>query len=106
MNCGGENAEVVLRLLDLVKESLSIVSTATLKDNEIKLWIKAALEDMSRQGITVPSVSTENSLVVGAIVMYAKANFGMCDIREKELAQKAYISLCQNISLSYKSEVE
>ena len=96
--------EVVLKLLDLVKQSLSIVSTATLKDDELKLWIQAAIEDMTRQEIPTPTISSSNSLAVGAIVMYCKANFGMCDIKEKELAQKTYISLCTNLSLSYKGE--
>ena len=32
--------------------------------------------------------------------MYVKANFGMCDIKEKELAQERYIQICNNLSLS------
>lgn len=103
MNCSNEET---LKLLYLVKESLSIVATSSLKDNEILMWIQAALEDMSRQDISVSSVSTENWLVVGAVVMYVKANFGMCDIKEKELAQKTYNSLCTNLSLSYKTSEE
>lgn len=89
-------------LIGLVKESLSIVSTSTTKDNEITLWIQAAIEDLSRAGVTAATVSTENWLVKGAIVMYCKANFGMCSLEEKKLAQSTYSLLCNNLSLSYK----
>lgn len=89
-------------LKSLVKESLSIVNTSTLKDNEIELWIEAAIEDLSRAGVTAATVSTENWLVKGAIVMFCKANFGMCSLEEKKLAQSTYSLLCNNLSLSYK----
>ena len=86
----------------LVKESLSIVSTSTAKDNEIELWIRAAEEDLKRTGITAAAVSTDNWLIKGAIVMYCKANFGMCSLEEKRLAADTYSLLCTNLSLSYK----
>lgn len=86
-----------MSLKDLVKESLSIVSTATAKDNEIQMWIDAGKADLQRQGIDYTS---SNSLVTSAIVMYVKANFGMVDIKEKELAQKTYNLLCCNLGLS------
>ena len=89
-------------LVSLVKESLSIVSTSTAKDNEITLWIQAAIEDLTRAGVTAATVSTENWLVKGAIVMYCKANFGMCSLEEKKLASNTYSLLCNNLSLSYK----
>ena len=89
-------------MISLVKEALSIVSTATIKDNEITLWIQAAVEDLSRAGVTAATVSTENWLVKGAIVMYCKANFGMCSLEEKKLAANTYSLLCNNLSLSYK----
>lgn len=89
-------------MISLVKESLSIVSTSTIKDNEIELWIKAAVEDLSRAGVNAVTVSTDNWLVKGAIVMYCKANFGMVSLEEKKLAQSTYSLLCNNLSLSYK----
>ena len=89
-------------LKSLVKESLSIIGTSTLKDNEIELWIQAAIEDLSRAGVTAATVSTDNWLVKGAIVMFCKANFGMCSLEEKKLAQSTYSLLCNNLSLSYK----
>lgn len=89
----------------LVKECLSIVPTSTLKDNEIAMWISAAVEDMVRQDINV-SENLSNGLVQGAIVMFVKSNFGMCDISEKELASKTYKNICTNLSLSAQFRLE
>lgn len=86
-------------LLKLIKQCLSIVETATLKDEEIKMWIQAGIADLTRQGI-VASETTEDSLVQSAIVMFVKANFGNVDIKEKELAQRIYSLLCANLGLS------
>lgn len=91
-------------LLSLAKQCLSIIETATLKDDEIKMWIKAGIADLTRQGI---EADTSNELVKSAIVMFVKANFGIVDIKEKELAQKTYSLLCCNLGLSSKyKEVE
>ena len=84
-------------LLKLVKQCLSIVETAKLKDEEIKMLIKAGMRDLKRQGI---SQDTDDDLVKSAIVLFVKANFGNVDIKEKELAQKTYSLLCTNLSLS------
>ena len=86
-------------LLKLVKQCLSIVETAILKDEEIKMWIQAGIADLNRQGI-VANVGTTDSLVQSAIVMFVKANFGNVDIKEKELAQRTYSLLCANLGLS------
>ena len=86
-------------LLKLVKQCLSIVETATLKDEEIKMLIQAGIADLTRQGI-VASETTTDSLVKSAIVMYVKGNFGNVDIKEKELAQRTYSLLCANLGLS------
>lgn len=86
-------------LLKLVKQCLSIVETATLKDKEIEMLIQAGIADLTRQGI-VASETTTDSLVKSAIVMFVKANFGNVDIKEKELAQRTYSLLCANLSLS------
>ena len=91
-------------LLKLVKQCLSIVETATLKDEEIKMWIQAGIADLQRQGIKA-SEETEDSLTKSAIVMFVKGNFGNVDIKEKELAQKTYSLLCNNLSLSKKYKV-
>lgn len=84
-------------LLTLAKQCLSIVSTATAKDTEITMLINAGIADLTRQGIVV---DITNDLVKSTIVMYVKANFGMTDIKEKELAQRTYILLCKNLGLS------
>lgn len=86
-------------LLSLCKQCLSIVSSATLKDNEITMLINAAILDMSRQGISVDE-DTDNDLKKAAIVMFVKGNFGSTDLKEKELAQKTYSLLCCNLGLS------
>ena len=86
-------------LLKLVKQCLSIVETATLKDEEIKMLIQAGIADLKRQGIKA-SENTEDSLIKSAIVMFVKSNFGNVDIKEKELAQRTYSLLCANLGLS------
>lgn len=86
-------------LLSLAKQCLSIVSTATLKDEEIKMLIQAGIADLQRQGIKV-SEDADDSLIKSAIMMFVKANFGNVDIKEKELAQRTYSLLCANLGLS------
>ena len=86
-------------LLKLVKQCLSIVETATLKDEEIKMLIQAGIADLKRQGIKA-SEDSEDSLIKSAIIMFVKANFGNVDIKEKELAQRTYSLLCANLGLS------
>lgn len=86
-------------LVRKAKQCLSIVESATLKDDEIQMLIGEAIRDMNRQGINA-SVDTENELIIGTIMMYVRANFGNTDIKEKELAQNRYSSQCNNMSLS------
>lgn len=86
-------------LMKLSKQVLSIVETATLKDEEIKMWIQAGIADLKRQGINA-SEDTTKSLIQSAIVMFVKSNFGNVDIKEKELAQRTYSLLCANLGLS------
>lgn len=92
-----------MNLLPLIKETLSIVSTAKAKDTELDMLIEAAKLDLERQGIIADD---ENTLVQCAIAMFVKGNFGNVDIKEKELAQKTYSLLCNNLGLSsdYKEE--
>ena len=89
----------------LVKQCLSIVETATLKDDELVMWINAGISDLIRQGIDVEK-NIKDGLIQGAIVMYVKSNFGMVDIKEKELAKQTYNNLCNNLSLSSKYKLE
>ncbi len=87
------------KLLTLVKQCLSIVETATLKDEEINMLINAAKSDLERLGI---KIDIDDNLIQTAIVMFVKANFGNTDIKEKELAQRTYSLLCNNLSLTIK----
>lgn len=87
------------KLLKITKQCLSIVETATLKDEEIKMLIKAGIADLKRIEINATE-DTEDSLIQAAIVMFVKANFGNTDIKEKELAKSTYSLLCNNLSLS------
>ena len=91
-------------LLKTAKQCLSIVETATLKDEEINMLIYAGKKDLERQGINA-SKYLDNELIKTAIVMFVKANFGNTDIKEKELAQKTYSLLCNNLSLSSEYKV-
>ena len=77
------------QLIALVKECLSIIPTATAKDNEISLLINSAINDMERLGINA-KLKMDDDLIRYAIVMYVKGNFGNTDIKEKELCQKSY----------------
>lgn len=85
------------KLLKLAKQSLSIIETATAKDEEIKMWINAGIADLKRQDI---DTEKDDSLIDSAIVMFVKSNFGNVDIKEKELAQRIYNLLCANLGLS------
>lgn len=87
------------KLLQLTKQCLSIIESSTLKDDEIEMLINAGIEDLKRQGINA-SVDSENDLIKSSIIMFVKANFGNVDIKEKELAQRTYSLLCNNLSLS------
>lgn len=85
-----------MNLMNLAKQSLSIVSSAKMKDDEIKMWIEAGKEDLLSQGI---NIELNSPLIQSAIIMYVKANFGNVDIKEKELSKKTYNLLCNNLSL-------
>lgn len=86
-----------MELFNLTKQSLSIISGVTLKDEEIKMWINSGKKDLLRQGI---NGNLEDPLIYSAIVMFVKGHFGNTDIKEKELAQETYNLLCHNLSLS------
>ena len=77
------------RLLNLAKQALSIVSTATAKDNEINMWIDSAIADMERAGINARD-NTDNGLIESAIIMYVRGNYGSTDPKEKELSMMSY----------------
>lgn len=88
-----------MSLINLAKQSLSIVESSHIKDEELNMWLDAGIEDLERQGIDVRK-NMSNSIIQGAVIMFVKANFGNVDIKEKELAKQRYSSLCNNLSLT------
>jgi hypothetical protein len=86
-------------LIRLSKQSSGIAESATMRDDEIKLWINAAIKDLKRLNIDAGS-NLNDALIQSAIVMYVKSNFGMISIKDKELARDTYNLLCNNLSLS------
>lgn len=90
-------------LLLKAKEVVSILPTATAKDTELKMLINAGILDLERQGIIVINSDnelTDNDLIISAIMMFVKANFGLVNINDKKLASETYGLLCRNIGLS------
>ena len=87
-------------LLSLAKEILSIIPTSTAKDSEINLLINSAKKDMERLNIDVTN-NIQDDLIIGAIMMYVKANFGNTNVKEKELCQKSYSLFISNIASTH-----
>lgn len=90
---------------DLAKECLSIVSTSTLKDNEISMNIAAAIADMERNGINVLD-NLSDGLIQSTVIMYVKGHFGYGEDKEKVRALENYRQTLGELSLSSKYRVE
>lgn len=84
-------------LLALAKETLGIVSTATAKDNSLKMIITAGYDDMTRAGI---DVDVTNKLCQNALMTYVKGNFGISNPTDKEKFLQAYQLFLAELSLS------
>ena len=61
--------------------------------------IEAGKCDLKRQGIKADDY-INNELIKTAIIMFVKSKFGNVDIKEKELAQRTYNQICNNLGLS------
>ena len=83
-------------ILNLVKECLGIIPTATAKDNEIKLLIDTAIADMERLNIRINLASPMQQ---SAIIQYVKSNFGMLDEKVKELSFNSYNLLVSSLQM-------
>lgn len=96
--------EQLQTLLALAKETLGIVSTATAKDESLKMIIKAGANDMTRAGV---DVDLDNQLVQNALMTYVKANFGISNPSDKEKFMQSYQLFLAELSLSdgYKEEI-
>ena len=91
-----------MELLEIVKNSLGIVSTSTMKDTQLNSLIEGAKLDLIRQSIDVENLlDNNNHLVVSAIVQFVKANFDMYDIDQQRMAWDLYKLNCTNLSLSH-----
>ena len=92
-------------LLTEAKQFLSIVSTSTLKDDEIKILIEAGKLELTRSGINInhnydKDNESYDSLIKTAILFFVKGHFGNVDIKEKEYALRSFDILEQSLSLS------
>ena len=92
-------------LKHLIKQCLSVVETSTAKDDEIVMWINAAVEDLIRNQINVAD-NLSNGLIQGAIAMYVKSNFGNGEQEEKDRCERTYKQTLTNLSLSQKFLLE
>ena len=84
-------------LLQLAKETLGIISTATAKDNELTMILNAGINDMQRAGV---DVDTTNQLVQNALMTYVKANFGISNPTDKERFMNSYRLFLAELSMS------
>lgn len=90
-----------MELLGIVKNSLGIVSTSTMKDTQLNSLIESAKLDLKRQAIDVDNLLDDNNhLIASAIVQFVKANFDMYDIDQQRMAWELYKLNCTNLSLS------
>lgn len=89
--------DIMATLLSLAKETLGIVSTATAKDNSLKMIITAGIDDLTRAGV---EVDVTNELVQNALMTYVKANFGISNPSDKEKYLQAYQLFLAELSLS------
>lgn len=98
--------ELLKKLLKETKQSLSIIETSTMKDEEILMLIKAGIEDFKRLGITEKEIELNNALIHSAIIMFVKARFGNVDIKEKMQSDKVYEKMVSSITLSKNSMIK
>ena len=89
--------EEITNLKILAKQTLGIIPTATAKDLELEMLIKACINDMTRAGV---NVDVENELVQKAIITYVKANFGISNPTDKEKFLSSYQLCLAELSLS------
>lgn len=86
-------------LLNLAKETLGIVSTATAKDASLKMLINSCVTDLKRAGIKVDAEKTDD-LIKNTIMIYVKANFGISNPDDKAKYMEAYQLHIAKLSLS------
>ena len=82
-------------MLNKIKQSLRITHNAL--DNEIQDLINAARADLRISGVV--KLDETDSLIIRAITVYSKANFGL-DNADSEKYQQSYDSLKTHLALS------
>lgn len=82
-------------MLNKIKQSLRITHNAL--DNEIQDLIDAARADLRISGVV--KLDETDSLIIRAITVYSKANFGL-DNTDSEKYQQSYDSLKTHLALS------
>jgi uncharacterized phage protein (predicted DNA packaging) len=85
-------------MLEKIKKDLRIKNT-TAFDDEVTDLISAAKADLLLSGISELKILDTDPLIIRAISLYAKANFGK-DNPDSEKYQKAYDSLKTHLCLS------
>lgn len=83
-------------MLDKVKTALRINNSSF--DEEIKSLISACKKDLELAGIEPSKIIITDNMIVQAIILYCKANFGF-DNPESERFSKAYESMKSLLSL-------
>ena len=84
-------------MLEAVKRELRITNTAF--DEEVLDLIEAAKADLRIPPIDQEKIVDTEPLIKRAIILYAKANFGL-DNKDSEKYQRAYDILSERLSLS------
>ena len=92
-----------MSLFSKIKTSLRISNTAF--DEEIQDLIDAAKADMVLVGIISSKIVDTDSLIIRAITVYCKANFGW-DNPDAEKLQRSYEMLRNHLSQSIDYAVE
>lgn len=88
----------------LEKVKLSLRVTNKVFDDEVQDLIDAAKLDLYAGGVSQESLASPDALVQRAIVLYAKANYGMAN-PDSEKYDDAYHNVRQKLSLSGKHNV-
>lgn len=92
-----------MALLDDVRLSLRVVSEAT--DDEIQMWINAAIADMQRCGVKPELIdeSDPSPLVKSAVTCFVKAQYGY-DNSEAPRFMESYVMMLAGLLNSKSNE--
>ena len=84
-------------MLNKVKNALRIASDVTIYDEELSGLISAAILDLKTVGVTAATDTSDDALIVRAVVTYCRLNFGDPDNYDKLKAsydeQKAQLKM-------------